>query len=159
VTDAATEEAPIEVTIAAPSGVPVANGQAFHNIQVDAAAAEAGLYVRYEFPVQDDHDIYLNYSDGSEAAHAAGFNPFPFVPANPVLGTDGTGNGGHSEQGAEVLDGIRTADCAGYTLQMDSYLSEGGDMTLKLWLGEAQNDPAPPDGGLALAVFYRVLGL
>jgi hypothetical protein len=149
VTAAATEEKPVEVTIAAPAGDPSAPGQVFQNIQVDAAAAEAGLYVRYEFPTEEDHDIYLNYADGSEAAHTGGFNPAPFVPANDVQGTDGTGTGGHSEQGAEVLDGIRSADCAGYTLQMDSYLSMGGDMTLKLWLGEAQNDPAAPGGAQA----------
>ncbi|MEA2516915.1 MAG: hypothetical protein QOG16_753, partial [Actinomycetota bacterium] len=149
VTAAATEEKPVEVTIAAPAGDPSAPGQVFQNIQVDAAVAEAGLYVRYEFPTEEDHDIYLNYADGSEAAHTGGFNPAPFVPANDVQGTDGTGTGGHSEQGAEVLDGIRSADCAGYTLQMDSYLSMGGDMTLKLWLGEAQNDPAAPGGAQA----------
>lgn len=158
VTETATEEAPLEVTIAAPAGNPVSLPASFHNIQVDAPAAEAGLYVRYEFPVQDDHDIYLNYADGSEAAHAAGFNPAPFIPNNGVFWTDGTGAGGHSEQGAEVLDGIRTADCSGYTLQMDSFLTQGGDMTLKLWLGEAQNDPAPPsDGGDALATFWSLV--
>lgn len=159
VTDAATEEAPLEVTITAPPGVPeVALGHVFHNLQVDAAAADAGLYVRYEFPVYEDHDIYLNYSDGSEAAHAGGFNPAP-VPV--ALGCcDGTGTGGHSEQGAEVLDGVRTADCGGYTLDMASFMSEGGDMTLKLWLGEPQNDPAAPGGGeSAMEMFYRVMGI
>ena len=145
VTADATEEKPIEVAIEAPPGVPeVALGHAFHNIQVDASGSEGGFFARYEFPVYEDHDIYLNYADGSEAAHAGGFNPAP-VPV--ALGCcDGTGTGGHSEQGAEVLDGIRTADCAGYTLDMASFMSEGGEMTLKLWLGEPENDPAAPAG-------------
>ena len=159
VTAAATEEKPVEVTITAPPGVPeVALGHVFQNIQVDAAAADAGLYVRYEFPVYEDHDIYLNYADGSEAAHAGGFNPAP-VPV--ALGCcDGTGSGGHSEQGAEMLDGVRTADCAGYTLDMAAFASEGGEMTLKLWLGEVQNEPAAPGGGLSAAdMMFGLLGI
>lgn len=158
VTDAATAEAPLEVTITAPPGVPeVAVGHAFHNIQVDMAGAESGLYVAYEFPVYEDHDIFLNYASGNEAAHTGGFNPAP-VPV--ALGCcDGTGTGGHSEQGAEFLDGVRTADCGGYTLDMASFASEGGDMTLKLWLGEATYDPAPDGGGSAMEMLYRALGL
>ena len=153
VTDAATEDKPIELAIDAPMGIPeVSAGHVFQNIQVDTAGAESGLYVRYEFPVYEDHDIYLNYADGSEAAHAGGFNP------TPVAVLDGTGSGGHSEQGAENLDGIRSADCAGYTLDMTSFASEGGEMTLKLWLGEPQNDPAPPGEG-ALRLFYDMTGL
>lgn len=149
----ATEEKPIEVTIAAPPGVPeVAAGHVFHNIQVDSSEAEGGLFARYEFPIYEDHDIYLNYAGGSEAAHAAGFNPTPVGPFG------GTGSGGHSEQGAEQLDGIRSADCSGYTLDLTSYISEGGDMTLKLWLGEIQNDPAPPDDG-GLETFYALMGI
>jgi len=158
VTDAATAEAPLEVTIAAPPGVPeVALGHVFHNIQVDTAGAESGLYVAYEFPVYEDHDIYLNYASGTEAAHAGGFNPAP-VPV--ALGCcDGTGTGGHSEQGAEFLDGVRSADCSGYTLDMASFASEGGDMTLKLWLGEATYDPAADSAPSAMEMFYRALGL
>ena len=156
VTAAATEEKPIEVTIAAPPGVPeVALGHVFHNIQVDADGAEGGLFARYEFPIYEDHDIYLNYADGSEAGHVGGFNPAP-VPV--ALGCcDGTGAGGHSEQGAEQIDGMRTADCGGYTLDMASFMSEGGDMTLKLWLGEIQNDPAAPGG--ELETFFGLLGI
>ena len=152
----ATEEKPIEVTIAAPAGVPeAAIERVFHNVQVDSDAAEAGLYARYEFPIYEDHDMYLRYADGTEAARAAGFNPAPIIPNNGVFWTDGTGAGGHSEQGAEVLDGIRSADCAGYTLDLAAYLSEGGDMTLKLWLGEPQNDPAAP--GAARSSVYEFL--
>jgi hypothetical protein len=158
VTDTATAEAPVEVTITAPPGIPeVALGHVFHNIQVDTASPDSGLYVAYEFPVYEDHDIYLNYASGNEAAHTGGFNPAP-VPV--ALGCcDGTGTGGHSEQGAEFLDGVRTPDCGGYTLDMASFASEGGDMTLKLWLGEPTYDPAADGGESAMEMLYRVLGL
>jgi hypothetical protein len=95
-----------------------------------------GLYIRYEFPEYEDHDLYVNYADGSSAATVGGFNQ---VSAGPL---DGTGSGGHSEQGAEVLDGLRTADCAGYTLDLVNFLGQGGDYTVKFWLGEVQNEPA-----------------
>jgi hypothetical protein len=157
VTDAATEEAPVEVLIEQGPGLfPAASSDAFGNIQVDTGGAEAGLYIAYEFPVYEDHDLYLNYADGSEAARAAGFNQFPFVPGE----TDGTGNGGHSEQGAEMIDGLRTPDCAGYTARFNSFIGEGGEYTVKLWLGEIQNDPAAPGGGgQAVDLFFVLLGL
>ena len=150
VTDAATEEAPIEIPIAVESGTPVAGTHVFHNLQVDSKNKDAGLYVRYEFPTHEDLDLYLYNSDGSTAAQAAGFNPFPFIPNNPVFFTDGTGTGGHSEQGAEQVDGVLTPDCGGYTADMAQYLSEGGEMLLKVWLGPATWDPvaqAPIEGG------------
>ena len=157
VTEAATEEAPVEVLIEQGPGLfPAASSDAFGNIQVDTGGAEAGLYIAYEFPVYEDHDLYLNYADGSEAARAAGFNQFPFVPGE----TDGTGNGGHSEQGAEMIDGLRTPDCAGYTARFNSFIGEGGEYTVKLWLGEIQNDPAAPGGGgQAVDLFFVLLGL
>lgn len=147
VTDEATEEAPIEVTIAAPMGLGNDLGvgvydmseATFHNIQVDTADAETGLYARYEFEAYEDLDLYLDYADGAPAANSGAFNQAP-VPG--VL--DGTGNGGGGGTGYEQLDGIRTADCAGYTARLNSWLTPGGDRTLKLWLGEVQNDPAPP---------------
>ena len=146
VTDAATAEAPLEFTIeqamgqGGDLGVGVYDGSAhtFRNLQVDSEGNEAGLYIRYEFPVYEDHDLYVNYADGSEAAHVGGFN------AAPVSIFDGTGAGGHSEQGAEQIDGLRTADCGGYTIDFSNYLGEGGEYTVKVWLGEIQNDPAAP---------------
>lgn len=146
ITDAATEDAPLEITIeqamgqGGDLGAGVYDGSAhtFRNLQVDSKGKEAGLYIRYEFPVYEDHDLYVNYADGSEAAHVGGFNLVP------VEIFDGTGAGGHSEQGAEQIDGLRTADCAGYTVDFSNYLGEGGDYAVKVWLGEIQNDPAPP---------------
>lgn len=134
VTEEATEEKPIEIPVEAPPGLwPASTGDVYHNIQVDTAAGERGLFVRYEFPDYEDLDLYLYEPGNDEAvAQAAGFNPFPFVPGE----TDGTGNGGHSEMGAEQIDGFPTADCVGYTAEMHSFISEGGEYTLKLWLGD-----------------------
>ena len=144
VTDAHTAEAPLEVTVTHASAPDSFSESFFSNIQVDSKAAEAGLYISYEFPVYEDHDLYVYYPDGTEAAHVGGFNPAPVIPANDVFSTDGTGNGGHSEQGAEVLDGLRTPDCGGYTVDFQGFITEGGEYTAKVWLGEAVNDPAPP---------------
>lgn len=82
----------------------------------------------------------MDDAEGKEAAHAAGFNPAP------VGIFDGTGSGGHSEQGAEALDGIKVADCSGWTFDVASYLSEGREVTLKFWLGAAEYDPAGEEG-------------
>jgi hypothetical protein len=153
-----TADKPLEVKVTTPGGTPDAPESSFQNIQVGAVGADMGLFARYEFPETEDHDIYLNYADGSEAAHAGGFNPFPFVPQNDVQGTDGTGSGGHSEQGAEQIDGVKTPACAGYTLDMQAYLSEGGDMTLKLWLGPVENEPAAPSASRTAAdLFFNAL--
>jgi hypothetical protein len=155
VTDEHTEEAPLELTIEQEVGLAndLVLGQydgtahTFRNLQLDSAAAEAGLYMRYEFPAYEDHDLYVNYADGSEAAHVGGFN------ATPVGPFDGTGFGGHSETGAEQIDGLRTADCAGYTIDFSNYLGEGGEYTVKVWLGEILNDPAPPGEGKRISQF------
>ncbi len=152
VTDEATEEKPVEITVThdpAVEGISPSGEEAstFHNIQVDTSAAEAGLYVRYEFPFYEDHDMYFYYPSGTEAARVAGFNPAPVALAFGCC--DGTGRGGHSEQGAEVLDGLRTADCGGYDTKFLNYMGEGGEYTIKIWLGEIQNDPAKDGGGQA----------
>ena len=137
VTDANTEEAPLEVTVPASEGIPEAdNASSYHNVQVNSSAAHTGLWVRFEFAEPEDMDLYLLFADSSEAAHAAGYNPAPVPGA-----TDGTGNGGHSEMGAEQLDGIGTDDCGGYTVDMRPFQNAPGDKTLKLWLGEAGCEP------------------
>ncbi len=146
VTDVSTADKPLEVKITSPQGLgqagPVNNTRSvYYNVQVDSAAAEAGLYVRHQFQDRHDYDLYLYYSSGKEAAHAGGFNPVPLVPA---FGLDGRGNGGHSASNYEQLDGVKTPDCGGYTIKMTSYLTTGGETTLKLWLGEAKYNPPPP---------------
>ena len=149
ITDAHTAEAPLEITIEQAmglggpliGGVPVPPDGTSHvikNLQVDSKEAEAGLFIRYLFPAYEDHDLYVNYPDGSEAAHVGGFNA---VSAGPF---DGTGSGGHSERGAEQIDGLRTPDCGGYTVDFSNYLGEGGEYIVQMWLGEIQNDPAAP---------------
>jgi len=139
VTDAATAEKPIEVAVEVGEGVPESpeNAPVYYNVQVDAAAAEAGLYVRLEFEDPEDMDMYLNHASGEEAAHVGGYNPAPVIPGQ----TDGTGDGGHSEVGAEQLDGIRTADCGGYTVDIRPFQKTAGEKTLKFWRGQVQNDP------------------
>lgn len=145
VTDAATADKPIEVTVATDIGIPEADiTHAFHNVQVDSSGAETGLYARFEFDLGQDYDLYLRDAGGTEVARSAGFN-------QATLAGDGTGNGGHSEADAEQLDGIKSADCTGYTVDVASYFTEGGDYTLKLWLGEATY-PAGPE-----ALLYRAV--
>lgn len=151
VTAAATEEKPIEMEFTfgramgsyAPAPVDT-SVHVLHNVQVDAAAAEAGLWVKLESPVTDDPDLYAYWNTGKEAARAAGFNQALAAGPLPLGLFSGTGNGGHSGFGYEQLDGIRTPDCAGFTLDLVNWLGQGGKYKLKLWLGEIKNDPKPP---------------
>jgi hypothetical protein len=161
VTDEHTEEAPLELTIEQEPGMANDQGlgefatgssiydgtaKSFNNFQVDSEADEVGLYIRYEFPIYEDHDLWVRYPDGSQAARAAGFNQ---TSPGPL---DDNGAGGHTEQGAEQIDGLRIADCVGYTLEFSNFLGIGGEYTVKAWFGEIQNDPAEPEGGGAAAL-------
>lgn len=151
VTDAATADAPVEVKLSTdpglgfsssdgPSGDEGATSHAYTNVQIDSAAASRGLYVRVEFAPTWDYDLFLRSSDGTAIAYAAGYNVAPV--SDPLgVGLDGTGHGGHSEQGAEVLDGVDSPDCTGYTIDVSSASTPGGDVTVKYWLG----DPAPAE--------------
>lgn len=142
VTDAATAEAPLELTLTTEAGTPAHVTELAHNFQVDTSNKDAGLYVRIDFYDDEDLDLYLKNPDDSVAAQAAGFNPAPVVPQLPVIGgTDGRGKGGHSEMGAEQVDGVLTADCGGYTAQFDEYYGYGGERVVTVWLGEATWDP------------------
>jgi hypothetical protein len=149
VTAKATEDAPVEVTLETEPGFGIGGNDitasnithVYQNIQVDPKTKKTGLYVRLEMPQGTDYDIYLMNPDGTEAAHAAGFNPIP----NENIG-DGTGAGGHSEETAEQLDGILSKDCQGYTLDIGNATGTGGEVTLKMWLGEATYDPAAAEG-------------
>jgi len=150
VTDAATEEAPIEIEIPigeaggsyAPAPVDLTS-RVKHNVQVDSKNPEAGLFVKLESPVTDDPDLYAYWDNGKEAARAAGFNQALFAGPLPGGLLSGTGNGGHSGFGYEQIDGLRTADCGGWTLDLVNWLGQGGTYKLKLWVGEIQNDPKP----------------
>lgn len=153
VTDAATKDAPVTTTITADKGAGIGTGlptdqtmpHVYTNVQVDPAVASTGLYVRVELPANEDYDVYLLNSDGSEAARSAGFNPAPQTLTGAPLGLehnfDGQGYGGHSENGAENIDGIITPDCGGYTLDIATATGKGGELTIKYWLGDGTYEP------------------
>lgn len=146
VTDAATADKPVEVTVATEPGLgfsspdPGGGGDtgptshAYYNVQVDAKAASTGLFVRAEFPPVFDYDLFLRDASGIALAYAAGFNQAP-VPGTFL---DGTGSGGHSETGAEQIDGYVAQDCEGFTIDLSSASTPGGDVTVKLWLGKPE---------------------
>ncbi|HYI45656.1 MAG TPA: hypothetical protein VE174_09410 [Actinomycetota bacterium] len=145
VTDAATAEAPVEVTVATDPGLGFSSeagegapedgegltSHAYTNVQIDSAAPSAGLYVRVEFEPVWDYDLWLRDSGHSALAYAAGSSPAP-VPGV----TDGTGNGGHTESGSENIDGYFAADCNGFTVDIANAGGPGGDVVVKYWLGE-----------------------
>jgi hypothetical protein len=141
VTDKATESTPIEVELSTTPGVGLtstdpggdtgATSHVYINVQVDTKANTTGLYVRTEFPDYADYDLFLRDASGSAVAYQGDFNP--------VAGQGlGAGSGGHSEVGAEALDGIGSADCTGYTLDVASAITPGGTVVVKLWLGEVR---------------------
>jgi len=160
VTDSATEEAPVVVELESEMGGPSLSPAPvdlrsflFQNVQVDSTAAEAGLYVRFEFPEFRDYDLYLEHADGSTADFSGDAQVAP-----GELGCGGTS----CEAGTnyEQVSGIRTADCAGYTARMAGFFTEGGPVALKVWLGEIKADPTPPGGGeSAFDLFYALMGL
>jgi hypothetical protein len=149
VTDSATEAAPIEQKVsldlsAANYGFvaqgPFVLSSDFFNVQVDTANADAGLYALVEFPDRRDYDLDLLYSDSSYAARSH--------DGNTTLGISDQGqNGGHAGEAttsSEKIVGVRTPDCAGYTIETSNWFGEGGELTVKLWLGEVENDPLAP---------------
>ena len=165
VTDAATAEKPVVVELdsqmglgAMPiGGTPVPYDETtrvFQNVQVDTAGADTGLYARLEFPEPWDYDLYLNYPDGSEGDHSGDFSTI----ANTVFSCGGTSC--ESSSTSEAVLGLRTSDCGGWTAEMVSYISEGGPVTLSLWLGDVLADPAPAGGEAeALTTFYGLTGM
>jgi hypothetical protein len=152
-TPAATEAAPLEqkLTLAqSTADIPLVGGDpttdAF-NVQVDTPSGDGGLYALIEFPQRNDYDLDLEYPDGSYAARSHAFNTV--IELNdqeaPIFGgISSTGHGGESTASSEKLVGIKTADCGGYTLEVTNFLSQGGEVSIKLWLGEIKNDPQAP---------------
>jgi hypothetical protein len=149
VTDKHTEEAPLVIEIDAPAGLGSSSGDApndeptelhgapahsFLNVQADSALPETGLYATLEYTFPFDYDLWVRGDDGTAVAGSAGFAPgVPFF--------DGTGSGGHTGQGTENIDGLTTADCTGYLVDIVSATTPGETVTLKLWLGEAAYVP------------------
>jgi hypothetical protein len=151
VTDAATEEAPAvqKVTVAESAGDldqvgigegPFAPGIDVFNIQVDSKAKEAGLHVLVEFADRNDVDLNLSYPDGSYAARAHGFQPILGTPAEADFGNT-AGHAGESTTSSEHIVGLRTSDCGGWTVDVQNWLGMGGELDVKVWLGDIANDP------------------
>ena len=148
VTDAATKDKPVSVTVSTQPGAGFTNaseggdqGQpshAFTNVQVVSKSKTPKLWVRIEFQAPEDYDLFLRTADGTAAAYVAGANEAPETLPSNAAGQplDGTGNGGHSEMGAEQIDGFAGPTCSGYTVDVASATTPGGDVTVKYWLGK-----------------------
>lgn len=92
----------------------------------------AKLFVRVEFLPFEDYDLFFRTTDGSAIAYAAGFNP-----AGPEVNAQvAPGQGGHSEVGAEQIDGAGVKGCATYVVDIASATTPGGAVTVKYWLGK-----------------------
>ena len=147
VTDKHTAEEPLEITVPTSAGLGFSSPEppaedpmnpvshAFLNVQVDSKAKEVGLYGTVSHTPGLDYDFYVRDGvAGTGLAYSAGF-----APGVPLL--DGTGNGGRTGVGSENIEGLVTADCTGYLVDIISAMTPGGDVTLTLWLGEATFTP------------------
>lgn len=153
VTDAATADKPLEQKVTIDQSVADATfgltdaSAAYFNVQVDSAAPSAGLYAHIDFPQRNDYDLEFQYPDQSYAARSHAFNTVNESndQALPVLGPlSETGHGGQATATSEELVGIDTNDCGGYSVKVSNSLGQGGDITVKLWLGEVKNEPEAP---------------
>lgn len=157
VTDSHTAEAPLthafSLDPAFDEGVAEAVGVGhtphhYVNVQVDSAAAAAGLYVTWEFPTNRDYDLWAYNADGTAAASSHGFQPLIATKGQPGQADQSntaSNHGGESTATSENLVGIITPDCEGYTVDMATYFGEGGDFELKIWLGEGKTAPGVPE--------------
>ena len=148
ITDAHTAEAPLVVQVPTEAGVGTSSGDspensdeshaahAFLNVQVDSAAPVTGLYGTLEFTPAFDYDLFFRGNDGVGLAYSAGTSHLI-----PLLGLDGTGQGGHSGMGTENIDGLETTDCTGYLVDVVTSIGPGEETTLKLWLGDPAYTP------------------
>lgn len=146
--DSATEEAPLEQTVTldeslsdvnpGPLPAPFEATTDVFNVQIKTEKEDVGLYALFEFPTRRDYDIDMFHTDGSYAARARGFN------TAAETGLFSPGHGGEYGHNYEKLLGIRTSNCGGWTMEASNHLGEGGEFTIKLWLGEPETDPLPP---------------
>ena len=146
VTDAHTAEAPLEIAVPTAAGFGTSSPEppaeepdnpvshAFLNVQVDSKLKEVGLYgtvcAHPRLRLRLLHPRQLRYRP-----RLLGW----FRPGVPFL--DGTGNGGHTGMGTENIEGLTTADCGGYLVDIISAATPGEEVTLTLWLGEAAFTP------------------
>jgi hypothetical protein len=137
VTDAATADKPVEVTVATEPGLGFsseegegnpdeeATSHAYTNLQVDSKAKSASLNVLLEFTPLWDYDLWLRDSSHAPVAYSAGFGPV-------TAGSDEA----HSDFGSEQVSGVAASDCGGFTVDVANAGGPGGDVTVKYWLGE-----------------------
>jgi opacity protein-like surface antigen len=153
-TDANTAEAPLEqkVTLEESVGdldqtgglISEASVDAF-NLQVDSKAKDVGLYLSMSFDTRRDYDLWLRYADGSEAAGSHGWNTIVEDPGdNADLSMSDEGYASDSTDSSENIIGVHVTDCSGWTVEADNWLGEGGELTVKAWLGEIKNEPLAP---------------
>jgi hypothetical protein len=122
--------------------------RAYFNVQVDGAAPTAGLYATFEFQEYRDYDFYAYFADGAAAASAHGFQPMMEtndLPDEVDQSNTDSNHAGESTANSENLVGVTTPDCGGYTLEASTYLGEGGDFEVKVWLGDAVTEPGVPE--------------
>lgn len=116
------------------------------NVQVDSAAASAGLYVTWEFQSHQDYDLWAYNPDGTAAASSHGFQPLIDTAGTEADQSNTASNhAGESTATSENIVGVITPDCGGYTLDMATYFGQGGDYELKIWLGEGKTEPGVPE--------------
>ncbi|MGH2746634.1 MAG: hypothetical protein ACRDKB_01750 [Actinomycetota bacterium] len=84
--------------------------------------------MRIEYLPTWDYDLYLRAPEGPAVAYEADFNPAP-------VGLGGT-EGGHAEMGAGQIDGYLSTDCQGFTVDVWSAITAGGNVAMTIWLGE-----------------------
>ncbi|MDQ3877504.1 MAG: hypothetical protein M3290_04035 [Actinomycetota bacterium] len=153
VTDAATADKPLEQKVTLDRAVADATfgltdaAAAYFNVQVDSASPNTGLYAHIDFPQRNDYDLEFQYPDQSYAARSHAFNTLNELNDQPLPGLgpiSETGHGGQATPTSEELVGIDTADCGGYSVKVANSLGQGGDITVKLWLGEIKNEPEAP---------------
>lgn len=141
VTAAATEDAPVELTLTSGPGAGFSStdpnsdplpttSHVFQNIQVDSKAASGNLYARVEFTPTWDYDVTLRDPYDAMVAYEGDFNPATVAGPTPV----GSTSGAHAEPGVSQIDGYPALDCAGFTLDITSASTPGEDLTIKLWL-------------------------
>lgn len=134
VTDAATADAPIELTLSTAPGVGFSSSEpgggegapssVYANFVIDSAAPTASVWARIDSVPTWDYDLWWRYPDGVPAASAAGFWVIP------------GGDGGETGIGYEQVNAVGAADCEGFTAEIVSAVTPGGDVTMTVWLGD-----------------------
>lgn len=110
----------------------------YFNIQVEPSSSQTGLWALLEFEERRDYDLILFDRKGNEIASSRGFNVAH--EEAPMLSAES--QGGESTNTSETLTGIRSSRCAGYTLNVSSAAADGGEVSLRLWLGPIGYTPA-----------------